>query len=368
MAIFFYGTLCHLPLLDVVLGRSADTRPARLPGYRVAWSLAGAVPILVADRDAETRGLLLDPVSDQDRARLDFYEGGFGYLLADVTVSTASGPVIAGAYIPDPSFHRPGGPWSLSDWVARYGAIAVEASRDYMALWPDVGPQAATRHYDQMLDRAAARLRAAAEPAPRLLRQGGGAVQVAARRVPYRQFFEIAEWDLRVPSFGGGLGPPVTRAAFVTGDCITVLPYDPARDRVLLVEQFRFGMCARGDPLPWSLEPVAGRIDAGETPEEAARREALEEGGAVLTRLIRIGQHYPSPGVSAEYHFAYIGLADLSDAGQRLGGVEDEAEDIRVLVLSFDALMALIDSGEAQNAPLILSALRLRDLRAALRG
>ncbi|MCB2157335.1 MAG: NUDIX domain-containing protein, partial [Rhodobacteraceae bacterium] len=46
------------------------------------------------------------------------------------------------------------------------------------------------------------------------------------------------------------------------------------RDRVLLIEQFRMGPYARGDAEPWLIEAIAGRVDPGETPEDAARREA----------------------------------------------------------------------------------------------
>jgi nudix-type nucleoside diphosphatase (YffH/AdpP family) len=160
----------------------------------------------------------------------------------------------------------------------------------------------------------------------------------------------------------------VSRAAFVAGDAVTVLPYDPVRDRVMLVEQFRFGAHVRGDPCPWSLEPIAGRIDGGETPEGAARREAGEEAGITLGELIPIGRYYPAPGATTEYLFSYIGLADLPETAERLGGLATEAEDIRALVIGFDALMALVDSNEAENAPLRLSALELARRREALRA
>ncbi len=118
-----------------------------------------------------------------------------------------------------------------------------------------------------------------AEPAPATLRRQASAddVVVAELRHPYTWFFGVEEADLRFRRFDGSLSPQVTRAAFISGDAVTVLPYDPVRDCVMLVEQFRFGPYARGDTNPWSLEPIAGRIDAGESPQTAARREAQEE-------------------------------------------------------------------------------------------
>ncbi len=55
-----------------------------------------------------------------------------------------------------------------------------------------------------------------------------------------------------------------------------------ARDRVLLLEQMRAGPMLRGDANPWMLEPVAGMIDAGETPIRPALRECAEEAGLSL--------------------------------------------------------------------------------------
>ncbi|MEL7115301.1 MAG: NUDIX domain-containing protein, partial [Pseudomonadota bacterium] len=166
--------------------------------------------------------------------------------------------------------------------------------------------------------------------------------------------------------FNGEMSETVKRAAFVSGDAVTVLPYDPRRDRVLVIEQFRFAPFVRGDRHPWSLEPVAGRIDAGETPEEAVRREMREEVSLDLGALHHIGSYYPSPGAVTEYLYSYIGIADLPDKAAGIGGLEDEAEDIRGMLLGFDELMALVSSSEAQNGPLILSALWLAAHRSDL--
>ena len=149
---------------------------------------------------------------------------------------------------------------------------------------------------------------------------------------------------------------------------MTVLPYDPVRDRVLLVEQFRAGPYARGDANPWQLEAIAGRIDPGEGPEEAARREAVEEAGLQLGALLPVAAYYPTPGAKTEYLYSYVALCDLPDGSAGVFGVASEAEDIRGHLLAFDALMALVASGEASNAPLILTALWLQRERARLRS
>jgi len=136
----------------------------------------------------------------------------------------------------------------------------------------------------------------------------------------------------------------------------------------LLIEQFRPGPYLRGDHAPWSLEAIAGRIDGGERPEDAVRREAMEEAGVTLKQLVPLSSYYPSPGGTNEYLYCFVGLADLPDSLAGLGGLESEAEDIRSVVVPFAALMEAAANGEAQNGPLLICALQLERLRDGLRN
>ena len=364
---FFYGTLCHPPLLRAVLGRDIATAPARLPGHAVYWAAGQAFPLIVAEPGAAAEGLVARDLTEADVARLDFYEGGFAY--ATRLVDLADGAAPAAVYFPDPGFWEPGPRWSLADWVARHGATVTATAADFMALFGQKPAAAVLRRYPMMLVRGASRLRAAV-PGPATLRRapGPGDIVIEARREPYAHFFAVEEYDLRHRLFDGGMSACITRATFVSGDAATVLPYDPVRDRVLVIEQFRAGPLARGDANPWLLEPVAGRVDPDETPEQAARREAQEEAGVTLGRMIPVAEYYPSPGAKTEYLYSYVGIADLPDGAAGSGGVASEHEDIRAHVIPFDRLMDLVAGGEGANGPLILTALWLAANRAALRA
>ena len=183
----------------------------------------------------------------------------------------------------------------------------------------------------------------------------------------YSKFFALDDIRLRHQRFDGGVSDELERAVFIAADAALVLPYDPVRDRVMLVEQFRTGPFVRGDHRCWQLEPIAGRLDPGETPEQAARREAWEEAGLNIGRLEKIAETYTSPGNSSEFYYTFVGLADLPDDCIGTGGLEAEGEDIRSHLLSFNELMTLCDSRQAANTPLVMAAYWLARHRSRLR-
>lgn len=339
--VFVYGALCHAPLRDVVLART----------------LAGVAAV------SETlQGLLLDGLTPSEIDRLEFYAGAS----RQVSVQSGNGHLLVAAY---GDHHATAMAENLDLWQTRFASEMVASARDIMALY-GVMPAAKVRaRRAAMAVRGAATVRAAkGGPTTRRFAAQPSDVVVQSRRTPYAHFFAVEECDLQHRRFDGATSPVITRAAFISGDAVTVLPYDPVRDRVLLIEQFRAGPFARGDGQPWQLEAIAGRIDPGETPEDAARREAVEEAGLTLGDLLDVAQYYPSPGICAEYLYSYVAITDLADDAAGVFGVEGEAEDIRGHLMPFDDLMALIATREVANAPLILTAYWLAARRDGLRG
>lgn len=227
---------------------------------------------------------------------------------------------------------------------------------EYMGLFETHEVTAAKRALPQIKMRAASHLRAKADPSPTTIEPVMMAsVEKIATRQPYTDYFAVREDELAFPRFAGGLSPVVKRTSFLGGDAVTVLPFDPDLNVVLLVRQFRHGPFARGDTNPWTLEPAAGRIDPGETPEETARRELLEETGVTADAVQFVGRYYPSPGAFSEYLYSYVALADLAARDGRVGGLDDEAEDIMAHVLPLEHALGMIETGEVNTGPLILS-------------
>lgn len=178
-------------------------------------------------------------------------------------------------------------------------------------------------------------------------------VEVVEREACFRGFYQLDRLHLRHRLFAGGMGKLINRELFVRHDAVCVLPYDPQRDCVVLIEQFRVGALDKSVN-PWLIELVAGLIDKGEQPEEVARREAVEEAGLALAELWPLTQYYPSPGGSDERVHLYVGRCDSRGAGG-VHGLEEEGEDIRVLVWSLDEALAALDDGRIDNAASIIA-------------
>jgi len=172
--------------------------------------------------------------------------------------------------------------------------------------------------------------------------------QLIDREVAYQGFFRLARYRVRHRRFDGYWSRELTREVFERGHAAAVMPYDAARDRVALVEQFRPG-AIEAEGGPWLLELVAGIIEADESAEDVARREAIEEAGCTLGALERICTYWVSPGGTTETTTLFCGAADLIEGGG-LYGLAREDEDIRVHVVTGDEAIAMADDGRVANA------------------
>ena len=260
-------------------------------------------------------------------------------------------------------------PWHQEEWADRWGDLVQMAAAEIIALVGRVQAGDLAGWLQMVLSRAAARVAArSGVPADPRSAAKAGQVNEISCDISHAGYFLSRNYTLRHPRFDGTMSAPMRREVFVATDAALVLPYEPVTDRVLLVEQFRMGPYGRGDTRPWMLEPVAGRMDAGETAEQTARRECLEEAGLELRALETISSHYCTPGYSTEYFHLFLGLCDLPEETLGRGGLASEQEDIRTHVIGYDRAMTLLSSGEANNGPLILSLIWLQRERARLRA
>ena len=368
--LFFYGTLRHVPLLECVLGRSSDQLDCQngsLPGYGAFAVRDECFPMISADPDGAAPGILVRGLTPGDIDRLAFYEGGFGYDLRDVSISLDDGTETAAqVFFPQEGLWQLGDPWSLRDWAAEWGDLTLRAAEEVMSYYGRMSAAEIAQRFPSIRLRAAAWLAAQQRPADPD-RDIARDVVVHDYRRAYLNFFAMEEVDLQFRRHDGTMSAVMNRSAFFVGQAAVVLPYDPVRDCVLLTEQFRTPVFLSGDRAPWVWEPVAGLVDPGETPEQAAHREAMEEAGLTLAALEKAGEVYSSTGSSSEYLHLYVGITALTGDGA-IGGLASEGEDIRSRILSYDELMEGVDGNRYRDMPLVTTALWLARHRDRLRA
>jgi ADP-ribose pyrophosphatase len=192
------------------------------------------------------------------------------------------------------------------------------------------------------------------------------AIDIIERENCFQGFYRLDRLNLSHERFAGGMSQPISRELFVRHDAVCALPYDPQRDEVVLIEQFRVGPLGKVDN-PWLIEMVAGLIDKDEQPEEVAYREAEEEAGLTLSALWPITRFFPSPGGSNELVHVYLGRCDSQGAGG-LHGLEEEGEDIRVSVWRFEDALQAVRDGRINNASAIIALQWLALNREEVRG
>lgn len=187
-------------------------------------------------------------------------------------------------------------------------------------------------------------------PAPEYSRDD---VEIVDNKRAFDGFFAIDTLTLRHKRFNSGWTGSFQRELFERGEAVCVLLYDPARDVVVLAEQFRIGALA-DERSPWLLELVAGMVEEGENYEEVAARETEEEAGCTFYELLPICNYWVSPGGTSERVQLYCGLVDSHGIGG-VHGLEEENEDIRLHTFGFDQVYAAVESGEINNAATIMA-------------
>lgn len=154
--------------------------------------------------------------------------------------------------------------------------------------------------------------------------------------------------------YTGSTGKTVTlkREVYDRGNGATILLFDPKRETVILVRQFRMPVHLNGHS-GWLIETPAGLLD-GDHPEEAIRREVMEETGYAVHAVRPVFRSFMSPGAVTEIIHFFVALIDSAERVSDGGGVADENEDIEVLEIGLDRAMAMIESGDICDAKTIM--------------
>jgi nudix-type nucleoside diphosphatase (YffH/AdpP family) len=178
-------------------------------------------------------------------------------------------------------------------------------------------------------------------------------VRIEKKRYVLDDFFKVEEAYLQFEQFDGEMSNTVRRVSLERGNSVAVLTFNRYINKLILISQFRYPTYKNGHG--WTVEAIAGIIDAGETPEDAARREVQEETGLIISSLEHITTFYPSPGGSSEQIYLYYSeVSGESTMNNHPGGMVNEGEDIIFLEISLEDALGKIRSGEIIDAKTII--------------
>ena len=178
-------------------------------------------------------------------------------------------------------------------------------------------------------------------------------VEILEQDWVFRGYFGVRQVILRHRKFDGSWSEAITRELFERGDAVAVLPYDVARDELILIEQFRPGALNDGGS-PWMLELIAGVVEPDESDSEVAHREALEEAGCTLDKIELIATFYPSAGACTEQIRCFVGRVD-SAPERGVFGLDEEHEDIKVHRVSCEQAFAMLHDNKVNNGHTLIA-------------
>ncbi|WFU10063.1 NUDIX domain-containing protein [Rhizobium sp. CB3090] len=176
-------------------------------------------------------------------------------------------------------------------------------------------------------------------------------VEIVSEKTLSDQWTRLSTFDIDYTDSTGDTHR-VKREIYHRTPAACILLYDPKREKVILVRQFRLPAHLTGFPA-WMIEVPAGLLD-GDHPEEAIRREAMEETGFRVRDVRFLFKAFTSPGAITEIIHFFAAVVDTTDRIGNGGGLAHEHEDIEVLEVPLAETMAMIEAGEIYDAKTIM--------------
>ncbi|ANQ47981.1 NUDIX hydrolase [Flammeovirga sp. MY04] len=176
-------------------------------------------------------------------------------------------------------------------------------------------------------------------------------IKLISKERVYHGHLNVDKITFQHQKYDGSMSKIIDRECVVRNDAIAVLLYNSSENNYWFVEQVRIPTLFNGNGYLW--ECVAGLIDDGETAEDAAKREVLEEVGYAVHHLEHISTFYSTPGGCSEkvrLYFAHIG--EKQNEG---GGLSTENEDIKIVKYTAEELKQMYFDNQIEDGKTLLA-------------
>jgi len=186
---------------------------------------------------------------------------------------------------------------------------------------------------------------------------------IRKRQLFSKSIFRIEEVTCRFERYDGTMSEAIDRLNLDRGDSVAAILHDLRENSIVLVEQFRCSTQEKNGG--WLLELPAGMLlekDGG--PDRTLEREVLEETGYQISTRELVTTFYPSPGGCSERTFLYYAAVSAEDRVGPGGGIREDGEDVRTVILPLPEAFRRLDEGEFADGKTIIGLHWLRVQRA----
>jgi GDP-mannose pyrophosphatase NudK len=166
-------------------------------------------------------------------------------------------------------------------------------------------------------------------------------------------YFKVDEQIFTIKK-DNGTEKEISRLRLNRPDAVAVLIFNEEEETMTFVRQYRPAIGLKNDNEP-IVEIAAGIIDEGENPEEAAKREVLEETGYKVENLEKLHEYYPGVGYCSERTTIYIARVKNEDKIEEGGGLEVEGEMMEIVETPVEMVYQEFDEGNFVDGKTIIA-------------